>query len=201
MKIVGKLPGSAFNAADLFGGNGMRVFVVCAAAISLAGCDDLVQKPYVYRMPVATAHQKLMTAAVKPSGKGPFGRLEIETSGKKNELVEWSIKGSLTGALCNASLKPQGEQTRIDVSCKNRGGAEGGIVATLTRNRVIELVDATLRNRPYDPKSAEDGAMAARWPKDVIDHGTLATAAGKALEMERQMALELQQMRNETGKR
>ncbi len=126
MKITGKLPGSAFNAADLLGSSRMKVFVVCAAAISLAGCDDLVQKPYVYKMPVATAHQKLMTAAVKPSGKGPFGRLEIETSGKKNELVEWSVKGSSTGALCNASLKPQGaEQTRIDVSCKNRGGAEG----------------------------------------------------------------------------
>jgi hypothetical protein len=181
----------------------MRILIVVAAAISLAGCDDLVEKAYVYKLPAAKAYDKLMAAAVKPSGKGPFGRLEMETTGKRNELVGWTIKGSRAGHLCAASLKAQGaEQTRIDVSCKDFGdGAGAGITATLIRNNVIELVDATLRDRPYDPKKAEDGATAARWPKDVIDHGTMGTAAGKALEMERQMAEQLQQMRNSSGNR
>jgi hypothetical protein len=171
------------------------------AAISLAGCDDLVQKAYDYKMPASTAWQKLTAAPVNPSGKGPFGRLAMEMSGKKNELVEWKIKGSST-ALCTAGLKPrEGEQTRVDVSCRDFGdGAGAGITATLIRNAVIEFVDATLRDRPYDPMKAEDGFTAARWPKDVIDHGTIGTAAGRALEMERKMALELQEMRNSSSR-
>jgi hypothetical protein len=63
-------------------------------------------------------------------------------------------------------------------------------MAKLTRVRVIELVDATLRDRPFDPKKAADGSTAAFWPRDVIDHGTIGTAAAKALELERRMAEE-----------
>ena len=191
MRMAGKFPCSAVKTGDLFRGSKMKVVVLFAAAIALAGCDDLVEKPYVFKLPAAKAYDKLMAAPVSPV----FGRLAIETKGKKYELVEWT---SRFGSLCNASLKPQGaEKTRVDVSCNDYGeGAAAGIATTLRRNRLIELVDATLRDRPYDPKKAEDGHMAARWPKDVIDHGTLATAAGKALEMERQMALEMQQMRN-----
>ena len=171
--------------------NRLKVFVVVAAAMSLAGCEALNGAPNVYKMPVARAYQKLMAATIKPSGNGPFYRLEIETSGKRNALVEWSSKRSQDGAICSASLKPlDAEQTRIDISCKGGEGVTDGLMAKLTRVRVIELVDATLRDRPFDPKKAADGSTAAFWPKDVIDHGTIGTAAAKALELERQMAEE-----------
>jgi hypothetical protein len=171
--------------------NRLKVLVVLAAAMSLAGCEALTGKPNVYKMPVARAYQKLMAATIKPSGNGPFHRLEIETSGKPNASVEWTAKGSQDGAICSASLKPlDAEQTRIDISCKGGEGVTDGLMAKLTRVRVIELVDATLRDRPFDPKKTNDGSTAAFWPKDVIDHGTIGTAAAKALELERRMAEE-----------
>ena len=170
----------------------MKVVVLFAAAISLAGCDALGGKADVYKMPVARAYHKLMNVAITPSGKGPFGRMEVETTGKRNALVEWTIKGSRADPVCTASLKPlEAEQTRIAISCKGGDSPAAGIYAKLIRNRVIELVDATLKGRPYDPKKAEDGATAAFWPKDVIDHGNLGTAAAKALEMDRKVAEDL----------
>jgi hypothetical protein len=136
--------------------------------------------------------------AITPSGKGPFGRLDIETTGERNKVVEWTVRASRAQPVCAATLKPhEAEQTRIDISCNALGdGAESGLAAKMIRNRVIELVDATLKDRPFDPKKASDGATAAFWPKDVIDHGNLGTAAAKALAMDQQMAQDLQQMRN-----
>jgi hypothetical protein len=39
MRIAGTFPCRAFKAVDVFRGSGLKVFVVFAAAISLAGCD------------------------------------------------------------------------------------------------------------------------------------------------------------------
>lgn len=198
MAIAGKFSSRAFTPAGFFKRAGMKIFVLFAAAMSLAGCEAITGTPNVYKMPVARAYHKLMNVAITPSGKGPFGRLDVDTTGDRSKLVEWTVKRSRAKPLCTASLKAQdAEQTRIDVSCNELGdGAESGLVAKMMRNRVIELVDATLKDRPFDPKKADDGSTAAYWPKDVIDHGNFGTAAAKALEMDRQMAQDLQQMRN-----
>jgi hypothetical protein len=175
-------------------GKSLQVVVLFAAAIPLAGCDAVVGKPNVYKMPVARAWEKLAAAPTRLSGTGPFGRLEMETDGRRYKTVEWSMKGSQSGALCSASLTPlEAEQTRVDVSCKGGDAPAAGLYAMITRKRVIEMVDAALKDRPYDPKKAE-GSTAAFWPADVIDHGNLGTAAAKALEMDRQMAADLQRM-------
>jgi hypothetical protein len=180
--------------------NEMRVLVLFAAAMSLAGCEAFSSQANVFDMPVARAYQKLMAVSIKPSGKGPFYRLEIEALGKRNETVEWVIKGRPTESICVASLKSKdAEQTRIDISCRDRGGAEGGLLAKMIRNRVIELVDATLKDRPFDPQKAELGATAATWPADVIDHGNLGTAAAKALQMERETAELIRQTSPRSG--
>ena len=177
-----------------FRGNKTKVVVLCAAAISLAGCDALTGKADVYKMPVARAYHKLLNVEITPSGKGPFGRLEIETTGKRNELVEWTVKRSRMDPVCTASFKAvDAEQTRVAVSCRGGDGPADGIMAKLIRTRVIEHVDATLKGRPFDHKKADDGSTAAMWPKDVIDHGSLGTAATKALEMESRMAEESRQ--------
>jgi hypothetical protein len=188
--------------AGTFPGRALKVFVVLAAAMSLAGCEALWGTPNVFRLPVARVYDKLSAVAIKPSGTGPFGRLEIETSGRRYQYVEWTLKEDQAGPLCVASLTPlEAEKTRVDISCKAFGdGAESGLVALMIRRRVIELVDATLRDRPFDARKADNGVTAAFWPKDVIDHGNLGTAAGKALEMERQMALELHKW-NSSGNR
>ena len=198
MGISGKSLCGASRAVDLFRRNGRKVFVLFTAAASLAGCEALYGTPNVYKLPVGRAYAKLMAFDIQPSGKGPFGRLQIETSGTRNRSVEWAAKGNSANPICVASLKPQeAEQTRVDVSCKNGGeGPAAGIYAKLSRNRVIELVDAILKDRPYDPKKAQDGATAALWPADVIDHGNLATASAKALEMDRQVAEDLRQIRS-----
>jgi hypothetical protein len=198
MAMAGESQSVALKPAGLFRRIGMKVFVLFAAAMSLAGCEAITGTPNVYKMPVARAYHKLMNVAIAPSGKGPFGRMDVDTTGDRNKVVEWTVKGSRAGPLCTASLKPQEtEQTRIDVSCNALGdGAESGLAAKMIRNRVIELVDATLKDRPFDPKKASDGTTAAFWPKDVIDHGNFGTAAAKALEMEQRMAQDLQQARN-----
>ena len=188
---------SAFKTVDLFKANGTRVLILCAAAVSLAGCDALFGKPNVYKMPVPRAYQKLMAASIKPSGNGPFYRLETQTAGNRNQSVEWTAKGSHAAHKCVASLTSlEAEQTRVDVSCKGNSpsdGAAAGLVVKMIRKRVIELVDATLKDRPFDPQKA-DGATAYSWPDDVIDHGNLATAAAKAIEMDREMAAQIRQM-------
>src|SRR5258708_7774680 len=76
MQMTGTFLRCAFKAVDL------KIFVLFATTLSLAGCDELFGKPNVYKLPVARAHEKLMAAVIKPSGSGPFGRLEIETSGR-----------------------------------------------------------------------------------------------------------------------
>ena len=196
MRMAGKFLRCGFKAVDV------KIFVVFAAALSLAGCDELFGKPNVYKLPVARVHEKLMAAVIKPSGSGPFGRLEVETSGRRYVSVEWALKGSRTGNLCSASLKPlEAEQTLVDISCKDGGPSEGaaaGLYAIMIRARVIELVDATLKDRPFDPQKAT-GATASSWPADVIDHGNMATAATKALEMERQMAEDIRRISPRTS--
>jgi hypothetical protein len=197
MVMAGKSQPAAGKPADGFRRIGMKIFVLFAAAMSLAGCEAITGTADVYKMPVARAYHKLMNVAITPSGKGPFGRLDVDTTGNRNELVEWTVKRSRADPICTASLKGlDAEQTRVSVSCKGGDGPADGIAAKMIRNRVIELVDATLKDRPFDPRKAEDGTTAAFWPKDVIDHGNFGTAATKALEMERQMALDVQQMRN-----
>jgi hypothetical protein len=175
--------------AGTFSRRAFKVFVLCAVALPLAGCD-FFGKPNVYKMPVARAYQKLMAVTIKPSGNGPFYRLDTDTAGNRNKSVEWTAKGSHARHFCVASLTPlEAEQTRVDVSCKGSSpsdGAAAGLVVKMIRKRVIELVDATLKDRPFDPQKA-DGSTAAFWPDDVIDHGNMATAAARALEMDREM--------------
>jgi hypothetical protein len=201
MATAGKFSWCDFKPAELLRANGMKVFVLFAAAMSLAGCELPFGKPNVYKMPVARAYHKLMNVDITPSGKGPFGRLDIATTGERNKLVEWTVKGS-PQYLCAASVKPQdAEQTLVAISCNARGdGAESGIAAKMMRKRVIELVDATLKDRPFDPKKASEGTTAAFWPDDVIDHGNFGTAAAKALEMDRQMAETLQEVRSSSSR-
>ena len=166
----------------------MRVLVLLAAATALAGCEALTAQGNVYKLPVERVYQKLLAAPPKPSGSGPFGTLEIQTAGKRNESVEWATNRGRV-SLCVASLKSlEAERTRIDLSCNMGNSAIEGMQAKLIRNRVIEFVDATLKDRPYDHEKAKLAVVAASWPADVAAHGSMGTAAAEALEMDRKMS-------------
>lgn len=86
---------------------------------------------------------------------------------------------------CTVILTPDKENsTEINVSCENYGeGAAAGLTGSMRRNGLIELVDSTLRDRPYDKQLAR-GSSASGWPDDPVKHGNMLDAQAKALEMD-----------------
>ena len=163
----------------------MRVWTIAAGAALLAGCGG----GNVYDMPVADAYAKLANLRVEPSGTGPFGRLATTTTGSGGRSVTWSASGTFAARRCVATLSPvEPARTRIDLTCGGASpssGAAAGLEINQTRKAVIELIDAKLTGRPYDPRRAQ-GSTAAFWPADVVDHGDIGDATAKALEMDRE---------------
>jgi hypothetical protein len=163
----------------------MKGWMIAASALLLAGCSG----GNVYDMPVGEAYAKLANLRVLPSNDGPFGRLNTTTTGS-GRTVTWSASGSMASRRCVATLSPvEPARTRIDLTCNGGGagsGAAAGLETNQTRKAVIEMIDAKLTDRPYDPRRAQ-GSTAAFWPDDVVDHGDIGTASANALEMEREM--------------
>lgn len=162
----------------------MRRIVIGGAALLLAGCGD----GNVYDMPVSEAYAKLANLRVAPSGTGPFGQLNTTTTGS-GRTVTWSASGSHAALRCVATLVPVEEaRTRVDLTCGGAGagsGAAAGMENNLIRKRVIEMIDAKLSGRPYDPQRA-NGITASSWPADAAGHGNYGDAVGKAVEMDRE---------------
>jgi hypothetical protein len=163
----------------------MRAWTIAATAVLLAGCGE----GNVYDMPVADAYAKLANLRVEPSNTGPFGRLDPTTTGSGGRTVTWSASGTFAARRCVATLSPvEPSRTRIDLTCGGASpssGAAAGLETNQTRKAVIEMIDAKLTGRPYDPRRAQ-GSTAAFWPADVVDHGNIGDAAAKALEMDRE---------------
>lgn len=174
----------------------VRLGLILVAAGALAGCGN----GNVYDMPVGDVYARLANYRPAPSNTSPFGRLNTTVTGSGGRTIVWSASGSHGGRRCTATLAPEGEgRTRIDLSCQGGGAGEGaaaGLATNLTRKAVIEMIDARLTGRDYDPQRAQ-GATAAFWPEDVIDHGNLGTATQSAMEMDRQVRRDLQQARQE----
>jgi hypothetical protein len=158
--------------------------MISGTAVLLAACGN----GNVYDMPVADAYAKLANLRVEPSNTGPFGRLHTTTTGS-GRTVTWSASGTFAAHRCVATLSPvETARTRIDLTCGGASpssGAAAGLEINQVRKAVIELIDAKLTGRPYDPRRAQ-GATASSWPADVVDHGNLQDAAAKALEMDRE---------------
>ncbi len=149
------------------------------------------QKPAdVYEMPVSNAYGLLSTATLTEDGKGPYGRLDTSVAGNGSNQIYWSGSGAHASRKCTLQLQPfEGDaaRTHVTVDCKGGSmsdGAAAGMAHNMHRNQVIELVDATLTGRAYDPSNV--GEIASRWPGDGVD-GSLGTAMGNAIEMDREM--------------
>jgi hypothetical protein len=170
----------------------MRIWMMAASATLLAGCGE----SNVYDMPVGEAYAKLANLRVEPSNSGPFGRLHTTTTGSGGRTVTWSASGTFAAHRCVATLSPvETARTRIDLTCGGASpssGAAAGLETLYTRRAVIEMIDAKLTDRPYDPHRAQ-GSTAAFWPADDVDHGNIGDATATALEMDREARKEADQ--------
>lgn len=169
----------------------MRILLVLGATASLAACGN----GNVYDMPVADVYERLANYRPAPANRGPFGRLDTNVTGSGGRTVTWTATGSHARRRCVATLVPVDEaRTRIDLSCGGGSpsdGAAAGLATNQSRRAVIEMIDAHLTGRDYDPERAQ-GATASSWPADEVDHGNLATAQRDALAMEREIRQDLQ---------
>ena len=159
--------------------------VLAAGAVYFFGGGQ--SAPDVYAMPVKQAYDTLRAAKIEPSGTGMYFRLATTVSGNGKNKVVFDGSGSHAHHNCEIALKPAEDpaETHVAVTCKGGGagdGAAAGMVHNMIRNRVIEMVDATLTGREFDPGRAQ-GLTAARWPGDGVD-GSLGGAMGEALKME-----------------
>ena len=167
----------------LFGG----VAAIAGAGFWMHGAP---KEADVYAMPISQAYEKLAALKVEPANRGPFGRLDTTVYGTGGDTVTFDASGAHAQVSCTAKLSQvDAGTTRVAASCGGSSpssGAAAGLEATMRRNRFIELVDATLDGRAYDVQLAQ-GATAARWPEDVIDHGDFGDAVREAHKMSEEM--------------
>ena len=170
-----------------------KLFLVPAVSLLAAACDF---KGNVYPMTPQQAYDKLVAAPIERSGKGPFGTMDISASGDGSGTVRW---GNGYTTMCEANITPEGtDKSRIMAYCGAGGeGAAAGMTQALHRKMIIEHIDSALRGRPYDPKLAYGGTTAGLWPDDPRQaDGSLGTAAGEALKMERDMRKDMAELDN-----
>lgn len=146
----------------------------------------------VYAVTPAEAYARLRAAPIQADGKSAFGRLVYAVSGNGDSKIYWNGSGgTFASSHCEADITPEGpDKSRIMAYCGGGSlsdGAAAGMVSGLQRKALIEHIDATLEGRPFDVKLAM-GTTAAGWPSDARQaDGSLGTAVGDALKMEREM--------------
>lgn len=145
----------------------------------------------VYATTPAEVYAALRAAPVEPGGQGVFGRLDTSVSGNGDSVIYWNASGSHAAIHCEANITPEGaDKSRLTAFCGGGGagsGAAGGMLSAMNRKALIEHIDAALDKRPYDVRLAQ-GSTAAGWPSDARQaDGSLGTAMGDALKMERDM--------------
>jgi hypothetical protein len=150
-----------------------EILVLGTAAI--LGVGFWIHNPFgatnVYPMTADQAYEKLRAVEVEPSGTGPFGRLDVSTTGTRAKEVVWHATGSHANIECKAMIEPKTEQSAwLNVSCGG-GSASNGAAASfatgLTRKAVIELVDSTRTAGPpirsITTISTKPPARRSRW--------------------------------------
>ena len=146
--------------------------------------------PNVYPLSQAETYAKLNASDLPSDGKSAFGRLSYSTSGNGTSKVFWDgTGGTFASVHCEAEITPEGTaKSRVMAFCGGGGagdGAAAGMVSGMERRALIEHIDATLTNRPFDPAKSR-GATAARWPTDSHQpDGSYGTMVGDALKMDR----------------
>jgi hypothetical protein len=167
-----------------------RMIVLVGLGLLTAACGQ----GNIYSVTPQEAYDKLVAAPVTPSGKGPFGMLDVSAHGDGANTVRWT--SDFGPPLCEANITPEGAaKSKIMVYCGGGGeGAATGMMQAMHRNAIIEHIDATLSGRAYDPQLAL-GSTAGSWPDDPRQaDGSYGAAVGSALKMQRDTEREIQDM-------
>jgi hypothetical protein len=163
----------------------VKTVVMIFGAIIIVAAGIMYKNPFgkvnVYGMPVSAVYQSLSTMSTDVN-QGALLSAEMTVSGDGEREVYLNVGDT---RFCTISLTPEKESsTEINVSCENYGeGAMAGMTGRMRRNVLIERIDSTLKNRPYN-KDLALGGSAAGWPADTVQHGNLMDAQAKALEMD-----------------
>ena len=156
----------------------------------------------VYAMTPAEAYAALRATPIPNDGESAFGRLDYSISGNGDSKISWSGSGgTFASSQCEADLTPEGaDKVRVMAHCSGGSmsdGAAAGMVSGMQRKALIEHIDATLEKRPFDVRLAM-GSTASGWPSDARQaDGSLATATGQALEMDRDMTKVMREVESE----
>ena len=145
----------------------------------------------VYAMTSTQVYAALRAAPLEQGSGTPFGNLDTSVSGNGENVVSWNASGSHAAIHCEANITPEGaDKSRLTAFCGGGGASDGaaaGMVSAMNRKALIEHIDAALDKRPYDVRLAQ-GSTAAGWPSDARQaDGSLGTAMGDALKMDRDM--------------
>jgi hypothetical protein len=145
----------------------------------------------VYPMSVQDTYSKLTGTKIESDYSGVLGKRDISISGNGENVVYWRASGAHATTRCQADLTPEGSSsTRINAYCDGGSlpsGAAAGMLHGMMRQRIIEHIDATLTDRPFDKNRAR-GQTAGLWPKDVRQpDASLGTAVNDAIKMDRDM--------------
>lgn len=167
----------------------MKSFVLGAAVILLAGGmfaykDRIFVGPNVYAAPAETIYRTLDAMPVSYSPQHPMGNLDIIKHGVEPKSITWSGTGAHAAVDCTATLVPvDAQRTRVDTVCGGGGpseGAAGGMGAKMIAIAMVEQIDSTLRNRPFNKQKVQMASSAS-----VLQN--LPKMESDALQMQRDM--------------
>jgi hypothetical protein len=171
----------------------MRKGLMISAALAalLAGCAPGDE----YAMSRKDAYIKLAALTIDPSQKAPFIMLDQPVHGNGLNRIVFGAEDDAPGFGCVANLSELApEKTKIALKCHGAAGdgASNGMAHNMLRDRLIELIDATLTNRAYNPENAS--STASRWPGDGVD-GSIGGAVGQAMKMDADMKRDMREMK------
>jgi hypothetical protein len=151
------------------GGRKMKIARIGSLCLLLATTACLYTEPNVYAMDSLDVVSRLARVKVEPSNNGPFGRLDFSARRQGSRKVIWTATGSHAHRRCEIEVTPvEPGSSRVDINCRGASPSSGvvaGLETSYTRKRAIELIDATLRGREYDPRLAQ-GSTAWGWPDE-----------------------------------
>ncbi len=134
----------------LFGG------IVAMGAVGSAFVVDFRAPADEFAQSRARVYERLAAAPHHVAQDGAFHGNPVNVHGDGLGDLHWDSGGQA----CTLKLARLAEaSTRVAVACTGVDSASAGHL----RQRVIELIDATLTGRPFNPQKA-DGATAYRWP-------------------------------------
>ncbi|MBK8628914.1 MAG: hypothetical protein IPN84_01510 [Sphingomonadales bacterium] len=162
----------------------MKEIIFGAVALGIVGVGvykgaPATSAPDVYEMTQAEAVEKLTSKAIPKSSQafsGPFGTMDVVTHTPSPDKITWSASGDHAAALCEVTLTPvETTHVRVVTECGSEApsaGVTGGALNDIISVSMIEFVDSTLEDRPFNENvvmAASTAAFAKRYPTMVKD--------------------------------